>query len=43
MSFEQAPKNGPPPGRHYNTIGYGLFQSFKVDHVFNVGHAGESE
>jgi hypothetical protein len=27
-SFNQAPASGPPPGRQYSTMGYGLFQPF---------------
>ena len=29
--FYQAPKEGPPPGAKYDTIGYGLFEPFVLD------------
>lgn len=29
-SFQKAPTNGPPAGKKYNTVGYGLFQPFEL-------------
>jgi hypothetical protein len=29
-SFHQAPASGPPPGKQYSTVAYGLFQTFVV-------------
>jgi len=29
--FQQGPPDGPPPGRSYSTIGYGLFAPFQLD------------
>jgi hypothetical protein len=29
-SFQNAPEPGPPPGEQYDTIGYGLFESFEL-------------
>jgi hypothetical protein len=31
--FQQAPKNGPPAGKDYNTLGYGLFELFVLKHT----------
>jgi hypothetical protein len=31
--FNRAPAAGPPPGREYDTIGYGLFKPFVLRHV----------
>jgi len=31
--FHQGPKQGPPPGTGYDTIGYGLFAPFTLNHV----------
>jgi len=31
--FNRAPAVGPPPGREYDTIGYGLFEPFVLRHV----------
>jgi hypothetical protein len=31
--FNQAPASGPPPGRQYSTIGYGLFQPFLLKNL----------
>ena len=31
--FNQAPASGPPPGRQYTTIGYGLFRPFVLKNV----------
>ena len=31
--FNQAPASGPPPGREYSTIGYGLFRPFVLKNV----------
>jgi hypothetical protein len=31
--FNQAPASGPPPGRQYNTIAYGLFRPFVLKNV----------
>jgi len=28
--FQQGPDTGPPPGRRYDTIGYGLFEPFEL-------------
>ena len=27
-AFQQGPEQGPPPGRQYSTVGYGLFEPF---------------
>jgi len=29
--FHEAPETGPPPGREYDTIGYGLFEPFALE------------
>ncbi len=29
--FHQAPETGPPPGKEYDTIGYGLFEPFALE------------
>jgi len=31
--FDRAPAAGPPPGKEYNTIGYGLFEPFVLRHA----------
>jgi len=31
--FDRAPAVGPPPGKEYDTIGYGLFQPFVLQHA----------
>lgn len=28
--FQHGPKNGPPPGKQYSTVGYGLFEPFAL-------------
>jgi hypothetical protein len=30
-AFRQAPAQGPPPGKQYHTIGYGLFEPFVLE------------
>jgi hypothetical protein len=32
-SFTQAPPSGPPPGRQYSTVGYGLFRPFLLNNI----------
>ncbi len=31
--FHMAPESGPPPGKAYDTIGYGLFEPFALEHI----------
>ena len=31
--FRKGPENGPPPGTHYHTVGYGLFAPFELRQV----------
>ena len=31
--FHQGPRNGPPPGKAYHTISYGLFAPFQLKHI----------
>ncbi len=31
--FRQGPQNGPPPGKAYHTISYGLFAPFRLKHI----------
>jgi hypothetical protein len=30
-AFRQAPEQGPPPGEQYHTVGYGLFERFRLE------------
>ena len=34
--FQRGPKNGPPPGRKYSTVGYGLFEPFTLKQVIST-------
>ncbi len=38
--FQNGPKDGPPPGRQYSTVGYGLFEPFVLKRVELVETAG---
>jgi len=31
--FQQGPKDGPPPGRDYSTVRYGLFEPFQLENL----------
>lgn len=34
--FQRGPQDGPPPGSHYSTVGYGLFEAFALKRVARV-------
>lgn len=35
--FQKAPNPGPPPGAEYSTVGYGLFEPFRLEQRFPQG------
>lgn len=39
--FQKGPNPGPPPGKDYDTVGYGLFQPFVLQQVVEAGKAAK--
>ena len=38
--FQRGPKNGPPPGREYSAVGYGLFEPFVLTQAISTPDSG---
>lgn len=41
--FQQGPAGGPPPGRDYDTVGYGLFEPFVLKQITRADRAPAGE